>query len=228
MITLQEAIKQRHAVRHYFDKPLPAEVCDVLNARIAECNTQGHIHLQLVTDEPKAFGRGIPHYGVFSGVSNYIALVGPRDPSVDIRLGYYGEQIVLLAQQLGLNTCWVALTFNKVPSAFEVREGEVLRGVITIGYGKNPGHAHKSKSLSQVADLSVSQKQHPWYYSGIEAALLAPTAINHQKFRFGLNSQGRVVLKAGAGLYVKMDLGIVRYHFEVGAGTDNFEWEEEL
>lgn len=60
--------------------------------------------------------------------------------------------------------------------------------------------------------------------NGIEAALLAPTAMNQQKFMFSLN-RGKVSVKAGRGFYTKLDLGIVKYHFAIGAGKDNFEWE---
>ena len=62
-----------------------------------------------------------------------------------------------------------------------------------------------------------------WFKNGIDAALLAPTAMNQQKFVFSLN--GDVVsAKAGVGFYSKIDLGIAKYHFEVGAGKENFRW----
>ena len=63
-----------------------------------------------------------------------------------------------------------------------------------------------------------------WFKSGVEAELLAPTAMNQQKFLFSFDGN-RVSAKAGMGFYTKVDLGIVKYHFEVGAGTENFEWE---
>lgn len=51
--------------------------------------------------------------GFFSNVRNYVALIGKKDAALDEKIGYYGEKIALRAQQLGLNTCWVALTFSK-------------------------------------------------------------------------------------------------------------------
>ena len=62
-----------------------------------------------------------------------------------------------------------------------------------------------------------------WFRSGVAAALLAPTAMNQQKFYLTL-SEDKVTAKAKAGFYTKLDLGIVKYHFELGAGKDNFKW----
>jgi hypothetical protein len=56
--------------------------------------------------------------------------------------------------------------------------------------------------------------------NGVEAALLAPTAVNQQKFEFILHDDNRVEAIAKFSLigYAHLDLGIAKYHFEVGAG----------
>lgn len=56
-----------------------------------------------------------------------------------------------------------------------------------------------------------------WFAKGMEAALLAPTAVNQQKFYIMLED-GKASGRAGRGFYTKMDLGIVKYHFEVATG----------
>ena len=119
-------IKARHSVRQYTETPLEEAVIKELEKEIAACNDEGGLHLQLVKNEPKAFNGFMAHYGKFSGVTNYIALIGPKNEGLDEACGYYGERLVLKAQELGLNTCWVALTYKKVPSAFEIRRGEKL------------------------------------------------------------------------------------------------------
>ena len=111
-MTILEAIAARHSVRNYQDKPIPAETADALRAEIDACNRESGLHIQLVTGEPKAFDGIMAHYGKFSGVQNYIALVGKKSAGLDEALGYYGERIVLKAQTLGLNTCWVAMIPN--------------------------------------------------------------------------------------------------------------------
>lgn len=163
------------------------------------------------------------HYGKFSGVQNYIALVGPKGPALDEKYGYYGERLVLLAQTLGLNTCWVAMTYQKIPGVFQVSPGEKLTVVIALGYGQTQGVSHKSKAVDEVAKAEDGMPD--WFRSGVEAALLAPTAMNQQKFTFALHG-GQVSARAGMSFYSKVDLGIVKYHFELGAGKDSFQWDD--
>jgi hypothetical protein len=214
-MTIQEAMAARHSVRQYQDKLIEAEKIAVLRGEIDHCNQEGNLHIQLVTDEPEAFSGKLAHYGSFRGVTNYIALVGNADRTLEERCGYYGERLVLLCQQLGLNTCWVALTYSKSKAAFQVAPGEKLCLVIALGYGANQGTPHKSKPVEKL--MQVSGDMPDWFRSGMEAVLLAPTAMNQQKFVFALEGN-QVSAKAGLGFYTKIDLGIAKYHFEVGAG----------
>lgn len=214
MIDKEQAMRERHSVRNYKDTPLGTEEKSKLQAAIDECNRDGGLHIQLVVDEPMAFDSFLARYGKFSGVRNYIAMIGKKGASLDEKCGYYGEKLVLLAQQLGLNTCWVGLTYKKVGSVLEVSPGEKLCIVIAIGYGQTQGITHKSKRLEQVTRCSGEMPD--WFRKGVEAALLAPTAMNQQKFVFSLDGD-KVTAKAGTGFYTRVDLGIVKYHFEVGS-----------
>ena len=216
-----EIMKGRHSVRQYLDKPLTAETVSALTDKIDICNREGGLHIQLVTNEPKAFDGFMARYGKFSGVTNYLALIGKKGPDLEERCGYYGERLVLLAQEMGLNTCWVGLTYSKVKTAYTVGSGEKLCAVIALGYGKTQGVPHKSKAMSEVAKVTGTMPE--WFKVGMDAALLAPTAMNQQKFVFTL-ANGRVQAQAGSGFYTKMDLGIAKYHFEIGAGKENFQW----
>ena len=213
---IMEATKNRHSVRQYENKPIEKGALQELLAEVEACNREGGLHIQLVTDEPKAFDSFMAHYGKFSGVTNYIALIGPKGKDLDEKCGYYGERLVLKAQQLGLNTCWVAMTYSKVPSAFQIAAGEKLTVVISLGYGKTQGVSHNSKEISAVSNVNTSTPD--WFRAGVEAALLAPTAMNQQKFTFTY-ADGKVTAKAGMGFYSKIDLGIAKYHFELGSGT---------
>lgn len=220
-MNLSEAMNERHSVRQYTDRPLDEAAISALRQEIDACNKESGLHIQLVTNEPKAFDGFMAHYGKFSGVTNYIAMIGRKGLTLDEKCGYYGERLVLLAQQLGLNTCWVAMTYSKIKTAFEVRSGEKLCIVIAIGYGQTQGVPHKSKAFGEVAQGDAPD----WFQKGVEAALLAPTAMNQQKFMF-TQKDNRVSVKAGMGFYAKIDLGIVKYHFEAGAGKDGWEWSE--
>ena len=216
-----DLMKSRHSVRQYTDCPIKDAALAALRAEIEECNKESGLHIQLVTDEPKAFDGFMAHYGKFSGVTNYIALVGKKEKDLDEKCGYFGERLVLKAQALGLNTCWVAMTYNKVSGAYQVAIGEKLVIVMALGYGKTQGVTHKTKSPTEVSNLSADAPA--WFKDGVTAALLAPTAMNQQKFYLNY-ADGKVTASAGRGFYTKIDLGIVKYHFELGAGKDNFLW----
>mgnify|MGYP002674344047 FL=1 len=208
-----ELMKERHSVRQYTDKKIEKEKREVLNTLIAQINQKAGLHIQIIYDEPRCFNSMMAHYGKFDGVNNYIALVGEKSKP-DEALGYYGEQIVLKAQELGLNTCWVAMTHGK--SKAQIDKGEKLVCLISLGYGKTAGAAHKSKKLSEVCNYKKDMPE--WFLSGMEAALLAPTAMNRQKFYFELLPDNSIKITCGKGLYTKLDLGIVKYHFEVASG----------
>lgn len=218
---LKEAMQARHSVRQYKDQPLSVEVIAALQEEIAACNRESGLHIQLVTNEPRAFDGFMAHYGKFSGVTSYLALIGKKGPELDEKCGYFGQRLVLKAQQLGLNTCWVAMSYTKIKTAFTVDRGEKLCVVIALGYGATQGVPHKSRPFSEVAKADGQMPD--WFKNGVEAALLAPTAMNQQKFLFTL-SRDKVSAKAGRGFYTKLDLGIVKYHFELGAGKDRFAW----
>lgn len=209
-----DTMKARHSVRQYIDKPIEAEKRAVLDTLAKEINRKAGLHIQIVYDEPKCFDSFMAHYGKFSGVANYIALVGKKSPEREDKLGYYGEELVLKAQELGLNTCWVALTHGK--SRAVVGRGEKLVCLIALGYGAVQGVEHKSKPAQEL--FSAPEPMPEWFRCGAEAALLAPTAMNQQKFRIELLPDESVKMSCGSGFYTKLDLGIVRYHFEAASG----------
>ena len=204
-MTLREAIDARHSVRRYLEKPIEPEKKEALQQEIDRCNAESGLHIQLITDEPEAFT---------GALANYIALVGKKSKTLGEQAGYFGERVVLLAQQLGLNTCWVALTFSKRKCKAVMEKGEKLALVIALGYGATQGKDRPTKAAADVADLTGAPD---WFLAGVEAALKAPTAVNQQKFRF-LRSGDDVQIEATGGVYSDVDLGIVKYHFEIGAG----------
>ena len=230
-MTIQEAIEARHSVRAYKDQPLTKEVSKRLEEEIVVVNQKGNLHVQLIQNEPKAFQGTLAKYGKFRNVTSYLVMAGKKADDLDERIGYYGEHLVLLAQTLGLNTCWVGLSYSKVPGTYVLEEGEKIACYIAIGYGETQGVGHKIKTVEQVSSSkNVSNITPSWFRKGVEAALLAPTAVNQQKFSFeyvGMgNNHHQVRAKKGFSMigYTKMDLGIAKYHFEIGAGKDNFEW----
>ena len=214
-----QAMYERNSVRRYTDEPLKKEHIDYLNKTIEDINIVSGLRFVLVTDEPTAFSGKMASYGHFSGCTDYIVAFGPRDRDEDV--GYYGEKIVLVAQSLGVNSCWVALTYNKKNVKTTVKKDEKLYIVISLGYGVHNGRPHNNKPLDRLCSCDGEMPQ--WFNKAMNAVLTAPTAMNQQKFHFSLS--GNIVkAKALFGPYSKMDLGIAKYHFELGAENADFMW----
>lgn len=213
-IVMNPFIELRHSVRQYLSKPIEAYKREVLDQLVTKLNKDSGLHMQICYDEPDCFHSALAHYGKFTNVNNYIAIVGPKGKDAEEKAGYYGEQLVLKAQEIGLNTCWVALTHGKTKA--EIKKSERLIIVIALGYGAVKGAVHRSKSIQDISDYSPSMPQ--WYRNGLDAALLAPTAVNQQKFFFSFNNGSPSVRIKGIGACTHIDLGIVRYHFELESG----------
>lgn len=222
-MTLKEAIVARHSVRQYQEKAIEADIIKRLNEEIALCNQEGGLHIQLVLDEPQAFTGGMIKYGSFKGVRNYLAMVAPK--GADEKVGYYGERLVLLAQTLGLNSCWVGMSVGKQPDRYTIADGEKLHCVIALGYGANQGVQHPLRPMEKFIKASIPLPD--WFRRGMEAAILAPTAVHQQKFELELLDDHTVAARARFSLvgWAKLDLGIVKYNFEVAAGKENFSWQ---
>lgn len=228
-MTELEALKARHSIRRYADRPLGIKETEALRQEIAKLNEASGLHMQLVLNERKAF-KSFLAYGLFSNVSNYVMVVGKKLESMEYRAGYYTECLVLKAQQLGLNTCIAASSYKKIAGAFDVGQYEKAYVCVAIGYGASEGRKHKIKSPEQVSNVSSSSPE--WFADGVAAALLAPTAINQQKFYFEYIAPGKegeqagVRPKSGKSLIglTRIDLGIAMRNFEIGAGKENFHW----
>ena len=222
VMNLLTAVQKRHSVRSYRDIPLSDNHAAALNRLITVYNAESGLNMQLVLNEPQAFGDFRGRYGKFSNVKNYIALIGQKGSELSERCGYFGEKLVLDAQMMGLNTCWVGGTYKKIPSVMNIGKDEKLIAVIAVGYGENSGVERKSKEFDAVS--KVKGEIPDWFTKGVEAALLAPTALNQQKFVFKLLDNGKVKARTGFGPFTQTDLGIVKCHFEIGSGKDETIW----
>jgi nitroreductase len=218
-MTIIEAIQKRHSVRRYSEKRIEGDVLASLHEEVKKCNDESGLNIQLVTDDKDTFNSLIAKINI-SGARNFIVLVGKDSPRLEEDAGYYGERIVLKAQQLGLNTCWAA-SFSGKKFSERIAADERVVIVIAVGYGETQGAPHKSKSLESLCEVEGTMPD--WFRSGMEAAMLAPTAVNKQKFLFTL-SGNTVKAECSNGSFSNIDLGIVKYHFEVGAGTEHFSW----
>lgn len=220
-MTIKEAIKERHMVRQYTDQAIPADMKELLRARIAENNKKYNLHLALVVGNSDGIG-SMAKLLLSRTVNNYIVLAGLDTPELDEKLGYCGADLILYAQTLGLNTWWVGGMFNGKGALKNLSSRDVrVNGVIAIGYGKTQGIPHKSKTAAEISEYEGDAPQ--WFIDGVNALLYAPTALNKQPYMVR-GAGNKVSISAGDGHFAGVDLGIGKYHFEVGAGKENFEW----
>ncbi len=229
MMTLSEAIDARHSVRRYLNEPLTADQAAALQAAVERINREAGLHVQLVLNEPRGFSTGLA-YGTFKGVGNYLVMAGRKAPDLNERVGYYGEQLVLLAWQLGLGSCWAGLTYRSVKDAYRLEPGEKVVCMIALGHPDDERRRPRRKRAEQVSN--VSDLTPAWFRQGVEAAIKAPTAVHQQKFYLEYLDAGQGLPRVRARRlfslvgYTQTDLGIVKLHFEIGAGRENFAWAD--
>ncbi len=214
-------IDERHSVRSYLDRPIELEKMTAIREEMERINKLSGLNISFLEDSEKVF-RTIR--GKLIGWSKYpsycLALVGDDDDLLEEKCGYYGEQLVLYLQSLGLNTCWVG-GFNKGEVRASLGPGQRLALTVAAGYGADQGKSRKSKSMSDLTDVTDMPE---WFKNGMDAAMKAPTAINQQKFFVTLEDGKPVIKKKGRGPFIDVDLGIVKYHFEAGSGVKVAEY----
>ena len=215
---IEQAVRERHSVRKYRKESIPEDIVAKLNEEIEAVNRESGLSVRLALNEPDCFSGAVLRLTTgFRNADNYFAMIGPDDESLYEKSGYFGERLVLLAQQLGLNTCWAMLCKK---GSCQVEKGQKMSIGISVGYGEDQGVPHKNKPVSKIADMEGAPD---WFVKGVEFAMLAPTGMNKQGFRFERDGD-KVRIIHGNSALSRIDAGIVKYHFELGAGKENFTW----
>ena len=215
---LKLAMRQRHTVRKFTSKPLSPELISQLNDRVRANNERFGLAVSLKVGDESALPGALKLFFA-KGVRNYFVLAGSDRPGLDENLGYASADLMLFAQTLGLNTWWIGGTFSR-KNVEQAVPGKKVIGIVAVGFGATPGVAHKSKTAAEVSSYEGAAPQ--WFADGVQAALLAPTALNKQCFRIA-GAGNKVSVSENGGVFGGADIGIVKYHFELGAGIA-FEW----
>ncbi len=218
-MTTMEAMQKRHSVRRYTEREVEEEVLAALRDEVKKCNDESGLNIRLVANDSETFNSLLAKIN-FSGAKNFFVLAGKVSEGLEEKAGYFGERLVLKAQELGLNTCWGA-SFSGKKFAAQLADDEKVVIIISFGYGETQGMPHKGKPMESLCKTDGNMPD--WFRSGMEAVMLAPTAVNKQKFLFTL-SGNTVKAECNNGTFSNIDLGIVKYHFEAGAGIENFTW----
>jgi len=231
-----QSILLRHSERLYSGEAVSEEDLSKIEETCRDFHPYEGARAELVRSPPDDVFKGIVgSYGKVKDAPHYIAFIGDNDsPTVEVALGYMGEGIILEATALGLNTCWVAGFFRPevVRKHIDVADSEYVAGVTPIGYAQDrvvridslrKGYV-KLHRRRQLADLILPQSLPPkeWMTKALEAARLAPSAINRQPWRFLIGKDSITITESGFGdlfgrISYRLDCAIAMLHLELGA-----------
>jgi nitroreductase len=231
------AINTRRSRRNY-DKgrPIGAEVRNRLHEVCSGFIPYNSVRVEFIDEPPDdIFANALGFYGNIKGAPAFLAFIGDAaDPNVQEKMGYAGEAAVLEATSLGLGTCWVALTYNAkaVKSLVSLGKGEKMICVSPVGYTTEQwsfeekamsgfGSNHQRKPLPSMVGGLPQTSWPGWTQSAVEAARLAPSAMNRQPWGFLVEERGITIYVKDRGLEFnvarRLDCGIAMLHLELGA-----------
>lgn len=223
-MNLLEAARIRTSRRTYRPIPLADKDKAALQAVIDRYSGMGY-RMEIVQGSLKA------GYGLFSGVQNTILMIADNsDPHAEEKLGYFGELVVLEATALGYGTCWMGM-YDTKSAPVTLGENEHVAIAVTIGYVDKPrakerlirsAARRKAKSIEQLSRTDSAPPD--WFIRGVEAAQIAPSAVNRQPVIFEYqNGITTASVKDIAAHAMAIDLGIAKAHFALGAGG-TWDW----
>lgn len=230
-----QALLKRHSRRAYDGVAASPETLDALARVCRGFLPFADARVVLVrTPTVDIFTGAVGSYGKVVGSPHILALIADEtSPASALHLGYTGEAAVLEATAQGLDTCWVAGFFDRSVAAqlLDLAPGERIAAVSPVGHAvvKRSSTEHTMSALARSkqrkplraiakgADLDWPQ----WALGAVEAARVAPSAMNRQPWRFRLEN-GSLVLSMDSNRQIpvvrrELDCGIAMLHAELAA-----------
>lgn len=240
------SIARRRSRRQFDQRPVEPDKSEHIRTICTEFRPFIQARAVFVTHSAdRVFKGAIGHYGKIKGAPAFIAFVGNiEDPHLNEKIGYTGEGIILEATSLNLGTCWVGGFFKPevAASIIGVSRNEKVLAVTPVGYAREDwsleekimtgfGRRHQRKPLTELV-TGLEEKRWPsWIRIALEAARIAPSALNRQPWRFHIEPEGVGIsvdnLKDTFNIPKRLDCGIAMLHIEVAAlycGLQG-EWE---
>jgi len=231
------AIPSRRSQRSYDPtRPIEPEKLAQLKQVCAQFWPHPSVRAVLVESSvDKVFKGIVGSYGKIKGASVLIVFIGDMDcPNVQEHLGYVGEGIILEATALGLSTCWVGGFFRPevAASLVNTRGNEKVLAVTPVGYPARAvtfeeramcrfGLSRRRKPLSRMVSGLEEREWPAWMKAALEAARLAPSAVNRQPWSFHLEPDSITVsvtwLPIDMIVSRRLDAGIAMLHIEIAA-----------
>lgn len=239
-MTPLQLLQQRHSVRAFTEESLTMEHVKKLKSLLTMINThQQGLKFQLITDDPDPLAGFSKSYGVFTNPKNYVAaVVDMAAPDVFERAGYYAEQFVIKAVELGIGTCFVGGTYDEHKVKAQLRAGEKVLFLILLGYPLN-----KTKLVARMMaklvhrkvmtfeqffepqrELNAAISENPILQVGLEGVACAPSALNKRPVRLFIDSAGEnkeICAKVDDSNPKNLiDLGIAKYNYNFATDTE--------
>jgi len=215
---MNEIIRKRKSIRKYDPVPLDAATLEKIQMRFEKLTPlfPGIRYSIEITNKTKGiFNVKAPHYLIFGSEE--------KDGFCE-NIGFIGQQLDLFLSEMGVGTCWLGVAKP------QESEASVLPHVICMSFGKPAEPLYRTLSefkRKPLTDISEGTDER------LEAARLAPSAINSQNWYFIAESQKihcyRKKNNPLVGLiYNKMnciDIGIAICH--IAEESDNFHFMKE-
>ncbi len=220
---MREAVQNRMSYRVFDREYLAEEERDKITDLLEQINDESGLNAVFLENGAKSFECYKPDEGKFKNVHSLILMKGEIFLSnLREKVGYYGEQLILDLEDMGIATCWVTGHFNK-KGHIEVPSSEVLICLILVGkvYRVNAKdklrHAVAAKAHKPVSRrLDSTVKPEDWVLDGMEAVHLAPSYKDTQKPMFHYNGETVTADVPNKSKLDMVDLGIAKKHFETG------------
>ncbi|MCM1440908.1 MAG: hypothetical protein NC131_17165 [Roseburia sp.] len=226
MVSLKQAIIERHSVRTFDCRDLTVDDAQFLDSAIAYASApiEGRFTIRQAvfpTDGTTRPGS----YGVIRGAVRYLLLyVGNR--AIDRMAGGFAlERIVLEATLRGLSTCWIGGTFRKSTfgDAASPIDGMRLTIILPIGY-----KAARKRIIDRLTSfVARSHTRLPFdcmfhgttdrFTEPLEMMRLAPSSVNSQPWRAVASTNSVEFTSTASGGLHDIDMGIGLCHFCLSA-----------
>lgn len=223
-----DVIPARISRRVFDGRSVAPDLLERLHAHCSRFQPAPGVRVAIAPSAPEDIFTGYAgSYGRVRGFISVAAFIGPE--GADTAAGYVGEAFVLEAARLGLDTCWVAGSYDRKRTArvFPVSDGERIYSITPIGYAtakqavdeKAMRTLVRSASRKPLSEIAPGASDWPdWARAAAEAARLAPTGGNGQPERLRMDGESLVVAGADTTYWTApIDFGIVMLHAELGA-----------
>jgi len=227
-----DAIAIRASRRRFDGSPVRSEALERIGATcrtVSEPADTG-VRAVLVDAAPGGVFTGLigNYWAAISRAPALAAFVGGPDWHVD--LGYIGEAVILEATAAGVDTYWIAGSFDAAAAAayIDLDEEEQVRAVTPLGNGTRDVRGGERLlnavvkprwrlDLERIAPGAQSWPE--WAREAAEAVRLAPSGKNRQPWRLRMDDDSLVLALTTDRTYwtAPIDCGIAALHAELGA-----------